>query len=1090
MKEITSEVLTLPLITPPYDHTGILAALNTVKLIDVAMGCTKLANLIDKCITIEELYCTCRVLAPQLGIGRILTIRQLTKSVYKYCNSEWDKTIHTVDQLVHLIAQKWLEMDIRKIPISLNDYIKEDKGISVATDKYTATKLRIQNQISNIVKHINNGDIMINHFNMLLDTLLSIHYRHSHEMIDITMKSIIDICYTSSNGETRTQVLSFAFKVILDELNISKSSLFTVLDSHFKIRYLSNSIWNSRSHLNDVIYGLIGSAGNTILQSAKIPIYVDLSPNIPFKPMRTVRKTSIGKDQNQIMNKRQFQQLLSTITYSPFFNDIPEFIRQVNGKMTLKSSGVCVEEKLDGERSNFHLFRDPPGCECDICISAKYQLPNLDNELGILRCSFFSRTRTPQLFYGKYIGDPRGILTRLLNPVDFKHVENAILDGEMVAIDQSGSILGFSKVKEVASEENRLLADGKLDPSKVIPNSGIYCSFIAFDLLYFNDIKLQYLPLLYRKEILKRGFSSSFNQRFKLIKTISIKDRKGLIIHYNKVRSKKGEGLVVKSWSSIYKPGKDDKLWVKIKPEYLGHDRISCDVVIMGKVGNKTERGGGYLVGLKQSMDEIVCIGKLNYTNGIGDLEGDNDKSSSLWKSMRNQIDEKLLFNWKNGKPPINYKFGKTKPDLFVDFIHSLVLEVSGQRVVDSREGGIKYGDSHRLKDIRMKDIRHDKDVEDCDHFNEYLDMKLEGFIDYSNEESDDGDSTDNDEIISKRRKIIPKDERRLNIMQPKEFKMKSELFNGRMFCIFNNGKANGLSVRKFDLTHDIKEHGGEIVHKLEGQKQDSYDSIGNLIIIGDNPNLLPKIVKSKEFNVVNYQWVVDCIQSQSVIEPDQYHVTMGNEIFMRKAETIMDYFGMNENKLITQFGLSEMYKHWKLNLYGGQSAVGIEKCGLEKYHKFFKKAVYTIAKEGWELEKQFVLLDIVQNGGLIVNCWDYCDFIIPLGVNFQEYSQIVEIVKKQKRQAKIITRNELNELIREGIDIKKKWYLIAKPSSLEEKRRLIERITDRGGEVVEYWGDSDYIIPIKVSLGDQLKMASSIDKQKIVQLEDVLAIL
>lgn len=1104
---MSDEILTLPLVTPKYDHMAILSTQNRVKLMDLAIGYSNLNDLIDKCITIEELYCTSRILAPQLGIGRILTIRQLTKSVYMYIHGQWDKSILVVDDLVHLITQRWMELDLRKIPIKLQGDVPIQNTDGNLTDKIIITKSRIQKEISNVIEsiHQNNGNVMVNHFNMLLDILLSIHYRHSHEMIDITMKSIIDVCYScSTQQETRAKIITFAFRVILDELDISKSTLFIALDSHFKINYLSNSIWNSRSHLYDVIYGLIGSSGNEMLQkSFNIPIYVDFSPNIPFKPMRTIRKIAIAKNiknQNQIINKRQFHQLSSNVSYSPFYNDIPTFIRQINAKLTLKSNGVCVEEKLDGQRSNFHLFRDPPNCECDICLLARRELPDLDSKTGVLRCSFFSRRRTPQLFYGKFIGDPRGILTRLLNPIDFKHIDNAILDGEMVAIDKSGSILGFSKVKEAASDESRLISEGKLDHFKVIPDSEVYCTFIAFDLLYLNDIKFQYFPLVYRKDILKRAFSSSFNQRFKIIKSVSINDRKGLVDYYNKVRAKKGEGLVLKSWVSFYKPGKDNKLWVKIKPEYLGHDRITCDVVIMGKVGNNTKRGGGYLLGLKK-QDNIICIGKLNYTNGIGDLEGDNEKSGKLWKLMQNSINEKLQFSWKNKRSiiPLNYKFGKTKPDFFIDFNHSLVLEISGQRIVDSHEAGLKYGNSHRLKDIRIKNLRYDKDVEDCDLFDLSMDIKLEDFIDYSAEEEEEDveevDSTGDDIIITKRRKLIPKDEKRLNIINPREFKIKSSLFNGKTFCVFNDGTIDGERIRKFDLCHQIKENGGEIIHQLQNQKQIPISALGDLIVIGDNPIILPKLVKVREFNVVNYQWVNDCIQSKLLIEPDSGHVTMGNELFLKKAETMKDYFGLNENKLITEYGLNEMYQHWK-KLYGIENvsySLGMDDSWeLEKYHKLFNKKFYILSKNGWELDKRLLEIDILQNGGNVENHWNNCDFILTLGVNSDELKLMKEMLENQHHQIKIISQYYFYGLIEkfEGISIEKKWYLISPTSSINEKEALKKRIINSGGEVVESWGEADYILTIEITDQQQRELKKYIGKQRIVQVNDILSIL
>lgn len=1015
----------------------------------VALATLPVYDLIDLCITHTDLYCSCRVLVPALGMGRILTARQLTRAVHAYAGVKWNGELMGVEQMAHLVSTRWGALELQGcVPVLTNCNSQKNMAIVAAEDSKLVS---VTDRLSKAFDYLVGESITVAQFNMVLDVLLSVHYRHPHAAIDMAVKALLDVCYVSATAETRTQMLQFTLRVVIDELGVSRGTLFRALDKRYGVK-LSSAIWSARSSLQDVLFGLEGSAGKAEL-GGTIPVYIDFAPNAPLRPMRCIRKKS-GKLGGHVMTKKQYQFLASKVRYSPAYNDIPEFIRQKDAKVSVSASGVCVEEKLDGERSNVHFFRDEPGCMCMVCAEARSTL-GMDPENGVLRCSFFSRARTSQVFYGKYVGDPAGIITRSLNYRDFAHVDAAILDGEMVALDATGAILGFAQVKEAASAECKLISEGLLDAEAIVPPTNVYCSFYAYDCLLFNNIKLQYLPLVYRKRVLNQAFSASLNARFKINRAVSASDREALDKQYGLVRKRHGEGIVVKAWDSMYTPGTDDKCWVKIKPEHLGDDRVVCDALILGKKGNHTVRGGGYLLGLRHN-NTYVCIGKLNYTNGVGDMDGKGrENTTAQWKTMQRIINQRLEYSWTTGDTPPEYKFGTTKPDHFVSPTHSIVVEVTAQRVVDPRDRRVKYGDTHRLKDVRMRAIRHDKVAEDTDHFDDIMAIKLVDFIDYSAEDEEE-ESTDDDVVITKRRKLPTKHEQMLNRGPRREVRKISNLFQGMTFCVFNDGKVDGELVRKPDLCHDIKENGGEIVHA----------PTRDAVLIGDIQSMLPKAVLEESCNVINYQWVADCIISNYVLEPDSTHVTAGSELFLRKADTMRDYFGLSEHKLVTKWGLTRMYDYWKENGAGGPQNISVRgDWDINKLFKLVGRKFYLVHKSGHELERKMAEVDITQQGGELVMAWAHAHYVVTFGASVCETNEMKEHHANSEEIPKLIKPVELYQLIKpwKEPDTSGKWYIIAPKALTEAKNELAAALVEKGAQVVPNWEYADYVLPFRV---------------------------
>ncbi|MBI5674838.1 MAG: hypothetical protein HZC48_03265 [Nitrospirae bacterium] len=156
---------------------------------------------------------------------------------------------------------------------------------------------------------------------------------------------------------------------------------------------------------------------------------------------------------------------------------------------------------------------------------------------------------------------------------------DALLDGEIVVVNDQGH------------------PDFEMLQNYQKSGSG-HLLYYVFDLLHFREHDLTGLPLLRRKELLKKILPSSPKIKF------SDHVLKEGILFFNVVREKGLEGMIAKHSQSAYQAGKRSRQWLKVKA------RLTQECVIAGF----TEPGGGrkYFGSLVLSMydeDELKYIG-------------------------------------------------------------------------------------------------------------------------------------------------------------------------------------------------------------------------------------------------------------------------------------------------------------------------------------------------------------------------------------------------------------------------------------------------------------------------------------------------
>lgn len=170
-----------------------------------------------------------------------------------------------------------------------------------------------------------------------------------------------------------------------------------------------------------------------------------------------------------------------------------------------------------------------------------------------------------------------------------KYGFDAVLDGEIVVVDDQGR------------------PDFQLLQHYQTPGSGhlLYC---VFDLLYFQGHDLTGLPLVRRKEFLKKILPS--NPRIRYSDHIG---QEG-ILFYNVAREKGLEGIIAKHSQSTYEAGKRSRQWLKMKT------RLTQEGVIAGftEPGGGRKHFGSLVLGVYEG-DTLIPIGNV----GSGFTEGD-----------------------------------------------------------------------------------------------------------------------------------------------------------------------------------------------------------------------------------------------------------------------------------------------------------------------------------------------------------------------------------------------------------------------------------------------------------------------------------
>ena len=265
--------------------------------------------------------------------------------------------------------------------------------------------------------------------------------------------------------------------------------------------------------------------------------------------------------------------------------------RLESAKAIVEKLGKCVAQpKLDGFRLQVHFFK--------------------------------SKGKNVVKFFSRNLQDMSHMFPELTNAVKNMKVESFVAEGEAICFDQEiGTFLPF---QETVKRRR------KHDVEQFVLDFPLH--LYLFDLLYLNGKSLLDFDHKQRRDLLidtLENNSSEFKKTIFLIEEKEIASSKELEDYFNENIACGLEGLVVKKIHAVYKPGKRNFNWIKLKREETGHLDDTIDCVILGYYAGHGKRAhfgiGAFLVGVYNSKKDIFqTVAKIG--TGLSDEE---------WKILR-----------------------------------------------------------------------------------------------------------------------------------------------------------------------------------------------------------------------------------------------------------------------------------------------------------------------------------------------------------------------------------------------------------------------------------------------------------------------
>ncbi|MGA2374179.1 MAG: non-homologous end-joining DNA ligase [Candidatus Sulfotelmatobacter sp.] len=252
------------------------------------------------------------------------------------------------------------------------------------------------------------------------------------------------------------------------------------------------------------------------------------------------------------------------------------------------------------------------------------------------------------------------------------HAESAILDGEVVALDDQGRA-SFTLMQQ----RTGFRPGGRRGAAK----AEVPVLYYAFDLLYLDGYDLRKLPLEDRKKklasVLVTGDSLRYSDHYE-------KQGKAL---FEMARAKGLEGILAKKRDSIYVERRTSE-WLKIK---ITH-RLEC--VIGGYTEPEGSRAhfGSIVLGLYDKQGRLIHVGQAG--SGFGQASLDE-----VWKLLKKRETKKNPFH---GEVEALRKVYWVKPEL--------VAEIEFAEWT----GGATAGSGPKLRAPVFLGLRDDKDPKDC----------------------------------------------------------------------------------------------------------------------------------------------------------------------------------------------------------------------------------------------------------------------------------------------------------------------------------------------------------------------------------------
>lgn len=463
---------------------------------------------------------------------------------------------------------------------------------------------------------------------------------------------------------------------------------------------------------------------------------------------------------------------------------------------------------------------------------------------------FYSRRcRDYSLLFGENF--ETGSLSKHLRGAFHPSIKKLILDGEIVAYDiDRKCILPFGTLRKAAIQE----AVRDFTTTDMFSEHGCWPYLLVFDILQVNDKSLVDVLLKQRKEILEKVVRP-VPHRLEILPYKLCNDPLDIDNAVKGVIVDRSEGIMVKNVKSKYHVAKRDNSWIKVKPEYLEQFGENLDLVVIGII---PAIKNSYMCGLydeKESIWRSFCTVANGFTN---------QEFADLDRILRDKIVH---------EKPDNVKFGKRKPQYYLRPENSIVLEIKA-RVYDQRTDGT-YATNSTLRNLYCRGIRYDKSYEDCILYETYEGMKLDrtkGMYEAQ-------------DVVQKRRKL--KQDSLLETSFKSKMKSQTDLFKNFVFIILSDklDQIENVRIPIKDLKRFVKQFGGQI--------QNAPSEPDRTVILSEKLTPSCKKYVNLGFDIIHPDWVLHCIENDSIIPLEQLIVFQSNRPIVENSDEFGDSYAI-----------------------------------------------------------------------------------------------------------------------------------------------------------------------------------------------------
>lgn len=351
-------------------------------------------------------------------------------------------------------------------------------------------------------------------------------------------------------------------------------------------------------------------------------------------------------------------------------------------KISERIPETMVQPKYDGLRAQIHFDKDGIGEEISKITKQKALFDEKEEEI---KSEIFSRN----------LGSLTKMFPEITQAVENLNLDSVVFDGEIIAYDENTS--EFLPFQETIQRRRKYKVDRKAQDIPV--------RLYVYDILYINGEDITAETFEERMKILEKVINEADEQNvIFLTPTDKTRDTRKIKELFKEYVEEGLEGIILKSPSSKYKPGKRGFDWIKYKKSSKGFVVDTIDAVVMGYYfgrGSRAKFGiGAFLIGIlnkkDSSYESIVKVG-----TGITDDQ---------WPQIKERLDKLSL----EGQPKM-YKVSKELyPDVWVE--PEVVVEVEADEITESTNhlAAEKNGRGYSLRFPRLKIFdRIDKDGED-----------------------------------------------------------------------------------------------------------------------------------------------------------------------------------------------------------------------------------------------------------------------------------------------------------------------------------------------------------------------------------------